>query len=121
MRTPFRLSILHRYVGIDATADIELSMQAHEPRLAGLYQVIEDTVAHVLVECAFIAKRPDIQLPRLEFYARQVRDVLKLQGGEIRLAGFRTQTGKFRRADADGVIPVRVWIGKGLEVLAGLC
>ena len=56
MRTPFRLSILHRYVGIDATADIELSMQAHEPRLAGLYQVIEDTVAHVLVECAFIAK-----------------------------------------------------------------
>ena len=43
-------------VCIYAPTDIKFSAQAHETRLAGGDQVIEDPVAYILMECTLIAK-----------------------------------------------------------------
>ena len=117
---PAILPVLHHDVGINPTTNIEFCAQSHEARLAGLDQIVEYLVGDVLVEGTLIAKRPDIQLEGFQFDAVLVRYVFQEQRGEIRLAGFRAQAAKLRRTNTDGVVPVRMRVGKGLEMLAGL-
>ena len=114
------LAVFNHDVGINPTTNIEFRPQAHEARLAGIDQIIEYPVGDVFMKGAFVTKRPDVQFEGLQFDALLVRYVFKVQRGEVRLAGFWTQAGELRRANADGVIPVRVWVGKGLELLVGL-
>ena len=114
------LAVFDHNVGINPTTNIEFRPQAHEARLADVDQIVEDFISDVLVKGAFVAKRPDIQFKGLQLDAKLVRYVLKEQRGKIGLTGLWAQAGKFRRANVDGVIPVRVWIGKGFEILAGL-
>ena len=115
------LPVFHHDVGINPATNIEFCPQAHETWLAGADQIIENPVGDVLMEGTFIAKRPDVQFKGLQFDTQLLRYVLKEQRGEVGLAGLRAQAGKFRRANADGVIPVRVRIGKGFQIFAGLC
>ena len=55
-RLPAVLAVLNHNIGINPTTNIEFRPQAHEARLAGADQVIEDPVGDVLVKGAFIAK-----------------------------------------------------------------
>ena len=59
----------------------------------GRDQIREDAVGDVLVEGALVAKRPGIELQRLEFDAALVGDVFDQDLGEIRLAGLRAEAG----------------------------
>ena len=98
---------------IDAAAHQKLGGQAHEARVRGLDQVVEDPVGDVLVEGAFLAEGPDVELQGLEFHAARIGHVVQLQGGEVRLAGLGAQAGELRHGDVDGVIPARVGIFEG--------
>ena len=111
---PADLPVFHHDIGINPATDIEFRAQSHEARLAGADQFVEYPVGDVLVECAFIAKRPDIQFEGFQFDALLVGNVFEEQCGEVRLASFRTEAGKLRRANADGVIPIRMRVGKDL-------
>ena len=61
-----------------------------------LGQMIDDLIGHCFMKTAAIAKRPEIELERLEFDAQPIGHVLQFQRGEIRLAGLWAQTGEFR-------------------------
>ncbi len=86
---------------VDASADVELGTDAHESRAAGVYQILEDTVGHRLVEGALVPERPHVQFQGLELDAELLWDVVDVQGREIGLAGLRAQTGKLRDAHPD--------------------
>jgi hypothetical protein len=75
-------------IGEDAAAHEELGGQAHEARFGGLDQVVEDAVGDGLVETAFVAERPDVELEALEFDAGLFRDVVEDQRGESQAGRF---------------------------------
>ena len=120
LRCPARLPVFDDHIGIYAATHPKFGAQAHETWLAGRDQVIENPVGHVLVKGALIAERPDVQLQGLEFDAQLVRDIFKVQGGKVRLAGFWAQAGELRHPDTDDVITFGMWTGKGIQILAGL-
>ena len=53
---PARLAVFRDHIGEDAAAHEELGGEAHETRLDGSDQVIQDAVGDILVEMAFIAE-----------------------------------------------------------------
>ncbi|OGI50286.1 MAG: hypothetical protein A3A87_02015 [Candidatus Muproteobacteria bacterium RIFCSPLOWO2_01_FULL_60_18] len=84
------------------------------------HQIVQNPVGHVLVEMPLVAVGPDIKFQGLQLHAQPVRDVFQGQAGEVRLAGPGTQTGELRTFDLDDIIPVRMRIGEGIQILAGL-
>lgn len=84
------------YGRIDAAADVEFCRQPDEARCQQIHEVVENTVRHGFVECAFVAERPDVKFQRFQFDARICWNVLEEHRGEIRLACLRTETGELR-------------------------
>ena len=72
------LAMLRHHIGEYPAAHVELGGQAHEARLGGGDQIIEDAVGDVLVKMPFIAERPDVELEAFEFDALFIRDVVCL-------------------------------------------
>ena len=56
LRGPVRLSVFDHDIGINTATYAEFGPQAHETRLAGCDQVIENAVGHILVKGALVAK-----------------------------------------------------------------
>ena len=107
-------------IGINAAAHIETGGQAHEARLSGGNQIIENTIGNGFVKGALVTVRPDVELERLQFHALGIRHVFQMQRGKIRLAGLGAKTGKFGHVDANGEIAIGARIVEGFKRLAGL-
>src|SRR5205085_3612729 len=80
---------------------------------------VEDAVRHRLVESAFVAIEPDVELQRFQLDAQLVRNVVEHQRREVRLSGHRTDAGELRNLHVDPVITAARWIGKCLQLPAG--
>jgi hypothetical protein len=102
-------------VGEDAAAHVELGSETHKARLGGSDQVIQDTVGDILVEMAFVAERPDVELEAFQFDALLISDIVKDERGKIWLAGLGTQAGELRDFHMDMVIAPRIGVGKSLQ------
>ncbi len=110
-RLPAWLSPFDDDARVYPTADIEACCKPKETRMGGRRDVVCDLVRHSLVKRAAIPERPDIQLQGFQLDAEPVCDIFELQGGEIRLAGFRAQAGELRNLHPDGVVP----LGRGIR------
>src|SRR5450759_5297963 len=61
-RLPAGLAVFRHHIGEYSAAHIKFGGEAHEARLGGGDQIIQDAVGDILVKMPFIAERPDIQL-----------------------------------------------------------
>ena len=91
------------------------TFNAHVPGMARANQIVEDAVDHGFVERMDVAIGGQIQLQRLGFEAPRVGDVFDKNLGEIRLAGHGAKRREIRAINADGKIPVNIWIGKRFQ------
>src|SRR3569832_2415370 len=89
-----RVAVLGDYVRINAAAHPELGGEAHEARRGGPHQIIKYPVGDGLVEGAFVAEGPHVELQGFELDAALMGHVIDEQSREIRLAGLKTQTKK---------------------------
>jgi len=112
--------MLRDHRGVDAAADVELGGEAHVAGGEGAAEVVEDLVGHGLVEGPLVPEGPDVELEGLELDAQPVRDVLEGEDREVGLASLRAQAGELGNPDADGVVPLGLGVGEGLQFVAGL-
>lgn len=112
---PAWLTMFGDDIGENAAAHIELGSQAHEARLCGLDQIIENAVGDVLVKMPLVAKSPDVQLQAFKLDAGFVGDVVEIKRGEIWLAGFGAQAGEFGDFHVDMKITLGFGVGKGFQ------
>lgn len=112
---PAFLLMLGDYACEDATANVELCREAHEPGACNGYKIIQNLVCHCLMKRAFVAVRPDIQLQAFQFDAFAICYVIEIQGCEIGLAGFGAQASEFRDLHANQEIPAGVRVWKSLQ------
>ena len=117
---PARLAVLGDDIGENAAAHIELGGQAHEARLGGCHQVIQNAVGDGFVKGALVAEGPDIELETLQFDTGLIRNIVQIERGEVRLAGFRAQAGEFRDFHVNMEIAAGLRVVEGFEHLAGL-
>src|SRR5258708_7746004 len=62
--------------GGDAAAHVEDALDGGATGMNRRYQIVQDAVGDRLVEGTVVAERPEVQLPRLQFDAQLVGDVL---------------------------------------------
>src|SRR5579859_2880970 len=105
--------------GVDAPADVEACLQAHEPGLRCPYEVLQDVVGDGLVERANVAIGPDVELERFQLDAKLVGHVVEQERREVRLAGHRANAGELRDLHVDPVVTPARWIRKSLQLFAG--
>ena len=110
-----RLAVVAVRVNRDAAARRELAPDLDVLRLHELDEILHDDVHAVLVEIAVVAEAEQIQLERFALNHADVRYIRDGDGGEIRLAGNRAQTGKLRTIELDKIIVVRMLVYKGLQ------
>ena len=118
---PAGFAVFGDYVGEDAAAHVKLGGEAHEARLGGGDQVVEDAVGDIFVKMSLVAERPHVELEAFQFDALRIGDVVQRQRGEIRLSGFGTKTGEFRYLHVDVVVASRSGIGEGFQYFAWFC
>src|SRR5581483_10912677 len=99
--------VLRHHCGLNAAAHRENSFDAQAPRLKSAHQVVEDSIGHRLVERALAAKRPQVQLERLELDAALLGDVADADGGEVGLTRHRAHAGELGALEADLVVALR--------------
>ena len=103
---------------MNSAADIEIADHGHFTRAARGNQIVENLVDDRFVESALIAKRPKIELQRLQFDAEFVRHIVDFDRGEIGLAGARAHTGEFRTLHMDLIVAFRPRIRKSFQLCA---
>src|SRR6478609_2383911 len=116
---PAALAVLGNHAGVDAATHAEARLELHVARLRRGRQVVEDAVGDGLVESAFVAERPDVELERFQLNALAIGNVVEHQRGEVGLPGHRAQAGELRDLHVDPVVAPRRRIGEGFETLAG--
>jgi len=107
--------MLGNNISVDTAAHIELGGDAHESWITGSDEVTQHLIGDCLVECTFIAERPDVHLQCLQLDAATFRNVVDIDSREIWLAGFGAEASEFRNTDVDGVVAPLIGIFKGLE------
>ena len=70
-------------------------------------EVFHDDIDTILMKGPVIAETEQIQFQALAFHHFYIGNIIDVDGGEIRLAGDRTEAGKFRTVEAHPVIIVR--------------
>ncbi len=105
--------------GIDATAYVEVRVDAHEARVSRRHQVGQDLIGDRFVKRALIAVGPEVQLQRLQFEARLVRYILDFDGGKVGLSSERAQAGEFRGVDVNRVVALGIGVVKVSSALEG--
>ena len=120
-RLPALLAMFGDHVGENAAAHVEARRQAHETRLDGLDQVVEDAVGDILVKMSLVAKTPDVELQAFQFDAQLVREVIERQHREVRLAGLGAQAGELGDLHVDVEIPPGSGVREGIEGFGRLC
>ena len=112
------LSVRRRNRRMDAAAHVEVAHHRHFARPARRDEVVENPIDHRLMKRAFIAIGPKIKFQSFEFDAALIRHVGDFDGGEIGLAGFRADAGKFRTLHVDFIVALRPRIGKSVDLFA---
>jgi hypothetical protein len=112
--------MLSLYRDADATANIEDTFHSAPMRGERCYEIIKDFIRDMLMEYAFIAIGPDVQLEGFGFKDFLIRYVLNYDRGEVRLPRGRAHTGELIRLEPNHVMPIWVPVGECLELLAGL-
>ena len=119
-RVPVLCPVFDHYRGINSAAYVEFRGQAGEARIQSGHQILENPIGHVFVKGTFISIGSDVEFQRFEFHATQVGNVFEVECSKIGLPGHRTQAGKLGHPDANGIIPLRIGVGKGFERSTGL-
>src|SRR3990172_8090325 len=104
----------------DTAANGEGAADATPAGIERRHQVVEDLVGDVLVEDAFVAIRPQIELERFRLENLRSGDVLYRNRGEVRLTCGRADAGELVALQADQVLSLRIVVGEGLEFLGRL-
>lgn len=110
-----RSAVVAVRINRDAAARGEFAPYFDVFRVHELDQVIHDDVDAILVEVAMVAEAKQIELERLAFDHLDVRNVADVDGRKVRLSGNRAQAGEFRAIEFHEVIPVRMFVVKGLQ------
>lgn len=87
--------MLPRRINRNATSDVETNSDRDRSRFHELHEILTDVSREVFVENADITKRLEIQLHRLRFDDRLVRNVRDLDLRIIRLTRERTHACEF--------------------------
>ena len=112
-----RRLILSNHGGVNATTDVEVTLDARAPRMNRRHQVVQNTVYDGLVKGTLVAVRPQVQLPRLELDTQSVGHVLDANRGKIGLTRLGTKTSELVRLETDEVVSVRLRVGEAIERL----
>src|SRR3989304_8351260 len=104
----------------DTAANGEGAADATPAGIERRHQIVEDRIGDVLMEDAFVAIRPQIELERFRLENLRSGDVLYRDRGEVRLTRGRADAGELVALQADQVVPLRIVVGGGLEFLGGV-
>src|SRR5262249_12485481 len=107
--------------GLDATAHGEVSDHLDPPGCGRYHEIVQDTVCHVLVERAFVAIGPDVQLEGFELYKVLVGDVTDADGSKVRLAGPGADAAELRDLEAHLVVAVGMRVRNDFDLLRRSC
>lgn len=101
--------------GVDSSAYIEPTLDAHETGAACADQIVQNAVGHGFMKCSLVAEGSDIKFERFQFDTRLVRKILDENRGEVRLPGLRAQARKLWNFYMNCVISIRLWIIESFE------
>src|SRR3989338_3400422 len=79
------LAVIDRHHGMDAAANVEIADDRDFPGIHQGHPLLQDPVGDVFVEVALVAKRPEIQLQRLQLDAQPILRVTDTYCGQISL------------------------------------
>ena len=115
------LTVIARCDGrMDAAADVEVPDHRHGLGMAGAHEIIENLIDNRLVKCAFITIGPKIQFERFQLDAQRLRNITDADGGEIRLAGSRTDASELRTFHVDFIVSLGTGVREGFQLFARL-
>ena len=100
----------------DAAARQPSGVNRHPSRRESSDEVIQDAVRHGLVERAFVPKRPQVQLQRLQLDDRLVGHVLDAHRREVGLASHRADARELGRLAGHHIVAARMRIRHRAEV-----
>lgn len=75
-------------------------------------QVFHDDIHAVFMEVPMISEAEQVKFERFTFYHFFTRDVGNIDCRKIRLAGNRTEAGKFRTVEFNKIVVIRVFVVK---------
>src|SRR2546423_7338203 len=80
----------------DIPAHVEVAFNIDAQRIAGFHKVVENDINRVFMKNLHFAKRVDIELQTLQFYATLVRHILDTNRRKIRKVRERTDASELR-------------------------
>ena len=91
--------------GLDVSTNIKIPDHFDLVGIQKLYQVIHNSIGHVLMEYLIVSESIDIELQRLELDAELIRHIANADGGKIREAGSGANAGELRALKTDFIAP----------------
>jgi hypothetical protein len=113
-------SILGGHRRVNAAADVEITDDGHRFGAAGLHEIVQNLVNDRFMERPFVTIRPKVKLERFELHAQVRRHITNPDGGKIRLSRARADAGKFGALHRNLKVPLRMRVGKSLQLFARL-
>src|SRR5688572_271969 len=89
---------------MNSATNIEITDHGHFSRPASFDEIVENLIDDILVKHALRAKRPEIELQRLELDAQLVGYIADPNGAKVRLSGTRANTSEFRTLHMDFIV-----------------
>lgn len=102
----------------NAATRCEFGSQCRLPRLDHGDKVVQNSVGHIFVENAFIAKLLQVELEAFEFDALLIGGVIECQHAKIGLSRFGANGGEFGTNDFDLIVSFRKLIVKRFQNVA---
>src|SRR5438067_2809966 len=106
--------------GGDAAAHVPHRNDAHLLWFERVDQVVQNAIGDVLVEVAFVAEAPQVELQAFELDDLRTRNVTDRKRREVGLARHRTDAGELGADALDLVVAMRVRVGDRDQLLRGL-
>src|SRR3954447_16454095 len=100
---------------MDAAAHVEVTLDADAPRVQSRHQVVQYAIGHGFVKGPFVAKRPQIELQRLELDAFGSGHVADPDGSKVRLSSDGAHTRELWTIETDFIFPVRLGVRECVE------
>ena len=99
----------------DAASGSELAVDGHGAWSAGSNEVVENAVCDLFVERAVVSERGEVELQRLGLDAELVRNILNLDGCEVRLSSDGAKGSEVIHSKLDQVIPMWIAVRERFE------
>ena len=100
---------------MDTPTDKEIGLDRHVAGLHGLHQIVQDLIRDRLMERAFVAVAPKIELEAFQLHAEFIRHVANADRGKIRLTGLGAEARELRAIHLNIIIPFWIRILEDLE------